>query len=175
MNKPVVLTLVFVLVLPAALQAQDTPRADIYVGFPLLYRADSNSLSLLGVHGSLALNVSERFGLAADAAGYFGEVFSDRSISTFLGGPVFSLRSGTMLQVFGHMLLGGARLLGAARDGSADTVFATAFGGGVGVRTGTRLAVRAQVDVLTTRFRSQTQNFLRTSFGVSIPLSRLSN
>ena len=77
MNKPVVLTLVFVLVLPAALQAQDAPRADIYVGFPLLYR--EHSLSLLGVHGSLALNVSEGFGLAADAAGYFGEVFSDRS------------------------------------------------------------------------------------------------
>jgi hypothetical protein len=170
MNKPVVLTLVFVLVLPAALQAQDAPRADIYVGFPLLYRADSNSLSLLGVHGSLALNVSERFGLAADAGGYFGEVFSDHSISTFLGGPVFSLRSGTRLQVFGHTLLGGARV----QDG-ASTVFATALGGGVAVRTGRRLAVRAQLDVLTTRFRSQTQNFLRTSFGVSIPLGRLSN
>jgi hypothetical protein len=170
MNKLLVLTLVFVLVLPAALQAQDAPRADIYVGFPLLYRADSNTFSLLGIHGSLALNVSERFGLAADAAGYFGELFADHSISTFLGGPVFSLRSGTRLQVFGHTLLGGARVQDEAR-----TVFATALGGGVGVRTGTRLAVRAQVDVLTTRFRSQTQNFLRTSFGVSIPLGRLSN
>ncbi len=172
MNTPVVLTLVFVLVLPAALQAQDASRADIYVGFPLLSR--EGSLSLLGVHGSLAINVSEQFGLAADAAGYFGEVFSDHSISTFLGGPVFSLRSGTRLQVFGHTLLGGARLLGGVRDGGARTVFATALGGGVGVRTRKRLAVRAQVDVLVTRFGSQTQNFLRTSFGVNIPLGRLS-
>jgi len=160
---------------PSSAHAQSStvaPRTEIYVGAPLLFREGSGG-AVLPVEGTITFNVNSWFGISGDVGVYIGEVLYEKPLYTFLGGPVFSVRSGKV-KGFAHSLVGGAHS-GCAdfsdTRGCLGVVSPSAvFGGGLDIRPRDRLSLRAQADVLLTRFRNETQAFLRLSFGVVIPL-----
>jgi len=170
MKRTVCLAVYLLLWSPAAGLAQERPAAEVYVGFPLLFRETSSQL--FGVHGDITVNARQWLGVTGDVSLHVGEVFAEKSLFTGLAGPVLSANAGSRLRVFGHALFGVANSgCGEFNNGCrSDTVYSNALGGGLQVRPGNRWVFRVSAADLTTNFGGNNQHYLRLSFGVVLPI-----
>jgi opacity protein-like surface antigen len=165
--------------------AQDEyPRAEIFGGYSY-FRANPDGFNLNGWNASVAGNLTNWFGLEGDFAGHYGSPkifgfnipFADITSYTFMGGPKFSYRSGS-LTPFAHFLIGGAQArTGALGVSISDTALAAAVGGGIDINLSPSIAIRAaQADYVMTRFQTDPfsfrdrQNNFRFSAGLVIKL-----
>lgn len=165
-------------------KAQDFPAAEVFGGYSYL-NVDTNGLSSRqaanGWEAGLDANVTRLFAVEAEGNGYyknynfdFGNFFPGISKVTvhvtdysFMGGPRLNLRP-----VFVHALIGDDHLTGSALGVSvSQDGLAGAFGGGIQVRVGPRIALRPSADYVFSRHNilggpAYTQNNFRV--GVSI-------
>jgi len=157
------------MILPAAsAAAQDSyPRAEIFGGASYFRSPVSVGYKFVGYnfggwHASVSGNVHKNFGIVADLAGQYGH-YSRRSYEYMLG-PRFQYRS-DHATFFAHALYGG---LTALQDSDSEgTGFLMAYGFGVDVNLGKRVAVRVlQFDYMADRSHDQWGRDLRASFGV---------
>jgi len=139
-------------------------------------RVTSNP-SLNGWEVSATMKLIPFIGITADFSGHTGGALGQSSANyhTYLFGP--ELRLGRPISPFAHFLLGGAHVSGSNATLSAlpyntvlgfkDTAFASALGGGIDFSVLPFIALRPiQIDLLTTRFHSSTQNQPRISAGL---------
>jgi len=156
------LALLFAAAIPT--QAQENyPKVEVYGGFSFFNSGQfpqRENLNSPGFGASIAGNLSKNFGIVGEVSGHFGTVTLldlagtpgvtvpefDADVYTFLVGPRFTSRSGGF-DIFGHVLVGGAKTQVERFD--SDTDFALAVGGGVDVIVSKPLAVRIiQIDYL---------------------------
>lgn len=161
--------LAFLVVTPAAVNAQDYPKAEFY-GTYSLFVADIDVLDDESLHGwgiGVQGNLNSWFGLVGEYSAGHGasgpvaltvpgggtvvipEV--DLRVRTYLFGPRLSYRS-KPVTVFGHFLIGGGHLKIEDEVTGLDVgnnELAMAVGGGIDINLGKRFAVRAaQFDYL---------------------------
>jgi hypothetical protein len=146
---------------PITAIAQETPPpVEIFVGYSRLPAGseDFPRQTSHGVQGSVSVNVNRWFGVVGDmgvqwsTARNLGPNFSGLVARTvvqeYLIGPRFVRRS-SAIDLFAHGLVG--QVAGDAGDdfaGFSDTEIAFGGGGGVDLRIGSRIAVRAQFDLI---------------------------
>ena len=148
--------------------AQDNPRGELYLGYPLL----------AGFHGSAAVNINRWFGIVGDYSYRVAEYYADKPLHTFGVGPRLAVRSIPRVTPFAHALFGGAGSGCAGWSNSAGCQFGTSFamvlGGGVDVRLGRHLSIRAiQLDRIRTSFGGGNQNYNALSFGLTFRLGKI--
>jgi outer membrane protein OmpA-like peptidoglycan-associated protein/opacity protein-like surface antigen len=162
MRKLIILAALVVLVSGAAM-AQDYPKVELFGGYSFLRISPGEGLKggnlPGGWHASIAGNVNDWFGLAADFSGHYGSPdygLGFGGIKTraypFTFGPRFSYRKNERFTPFAHAQFGGAHV-NALGGGVSQNAFAMNFGGGVDAKINDRFAFRiGQFDYLPTRF-----------------------
>jgi hypothetical protein len=133
--------------------------------------------NLNGWEVSATLKLVPFIGMTADFSGHTGSALGKSSANyhTYLFGP--ELRLGRSISPFAHFLLGGAHVSASSATisglpyntvrGFKDTAFASALGGGIDLSVLPFIALRPfQIDFLTTRFGSSSQNQPRISAGL---------
>lgn len=187
--KKCVLLCSLILLVPAVVAAQDTPRSEAFAGYSYIHMSDLGTASLNGGSASVAFNPANWLGLVGDLGGYRGtETGLDGTMWTYLFGPRISLRRGRITP-FAQALLGGAKTsadppadpgalalprneTGVAGGGvfASSNTFATALGGGVDVNATEHVSIRLiQAEYLLTEFKDgvhNRQNSARISAGV---------
>ena len=139
-----------------------------------------------GVTTELVANVTPHVGLVTNFAATFantdfvdalsGQRFRARvSRYTLLFGPRYNWRNSSPFLPYAHALFGIARYQAKFRDNdftcpdTSDTAFAMALGGGLDIRAGNHVDVRAaQVDYLPVFFSHKREDGLRFSAGIKI-------
>ena len=139
-----------------------------------------------GVTTELVANVTPHVGLVTNFAATFantdfvdalsGQRFRARvSRYTLLFGPRYNWRNSSPFLPYAHALFGVARYQAKFRDNdftcpdTSDTAFAMALGGGLDIRAGDHVDVRAaQVDYLPVFFSHKREDGLRFSAGIKI-------
>lgn len=166
-----------VLSFTAALNAQDTPKYELFGGYSYLHERFFNHN---GWEVSGAYNFNHWIGLKADMDGSYGHnsdaiVSASDQIHAFTVGPQFSWRvkRGTL---FAHTLFGLAHEHQHQRVSlpfstpftfdASNNSFATVVGGGGDWNLGSRFGWRAQVDYMQNSFFGRNENHLRLSTGV---------
>lgn len=180
----VVSVLTFISLCSGIVQAQETPKVDVFAGYSYVREnpgpMSGDSFSLNGGSASVTYHLRDWVSAVADFGGYHnGNILGtgvDGTLSTYLFGPRISYRSYRHFTPFAEALFGaaheGAGLAGGASG--SQNAFAMAIGGGVDYRINNRFSLRPlQVDYLMTRFaegtpNNQTQNNLRASTGIVI-------
>lgn len=159
MRKFIGLVLLLALFSVAALAQESAPKAELFGGYQ--YTRFDGGVNANGWNTSVAGNVNNWFGVAADFSGAYGSP-SGVSIHnyTYTFGPVVSMRQNEKFTPFVHFLAGGYHASAAFSGVSAsDSGFAMMFGGGVDVNASPRLAFRAvQFDWLSMRGNGSTNN-----------------
>lgn len=143
----------------------------------------------IGFNGGIAevvANVHPNIGLVAEFSATFksadfldvrsGKRFrTDLQRHTMLFGPRFNWRNSTPLIPFGHVLFGAAYYRAKFPNGDIncptknETAFAMGIGGGLDIRAGSHIDLRAaQIDYLPVFFSHQREDNLRFSVGIKI-------
>jgi len=130
--KRLVLLAVFATLAPAALRAQEDPKAELFGGYSYLRVTGAN---VNGWNFSIAGNPSRYFGVVADFAGHYQD---GGALHSFMFGPRFTYRKNEIVTPFAQVLAGGAL----ATNGASDSIFAMAFGGGLDIKVAPNLALR---------------------------------
>ncbi|MDD5541663.1 MAG: hypothetical protein PHX83_00650 [Acidobacteriia bacterium] len=154
----------FLILIPFASWAQETPQAEVFGGYSYI-RTGTSSLNFNGFSSSVAGNVNNWLGVVADV-GYYRSKVAGVSVNavSYTFGPRFSYRSDAKVTPFFQTLFGGVRLSG---GGVSDNAFAMTAGGGVDVNVSPAVAIRlAQAEYLMTRSSGTTENNFRFSAGV---------
>lgn len=160
--RKLLLLLAGMILLAASAPAQDSyPRAEIFGGGSYFRAPISRNFG--GWHASVSANLHKNFGIVADLAGQYGR--SSPGIYEYMLGPRFHYRS-DRATFFAHALYGGLTALEGLEVNGTD--FLMAYGAGVDVNLGKRVALRVlQLDYLAHQgLHSQWQNNLRASVGV---------
>lgn len=132
--KKMFLALGVALLAALSVHAQVDPKAEISASFSVLQPDTRGTYLMPGWQSNLSLNLRKRFAIATD----IGAQYRGRSQRVeALMGPQFTVR-GKSATGFAHVLIGSLRLSGPFGGNS----FAAAFGGGVDVNAGKRVAVR---------------------------------
>jgi hypothetical protein len=141
--------------------AQVPTSGNVFFGYSYLSSqvVPGNSINLNGWNGSLEGKIFPFVGIVADLDGHYGSGLSQHD---FVFGPRISASVGR-LRPFAHALVGVSHIGG---NGSSDTSFADALGGGLDYRLARIVGLRIQVDDLQTRSFSNTQNNFRLSTGL---------
>jgi opacity protein-like surface antigen len=139
-----------------------------------------------GVSTELVANVTPHIGLVTNFAATFAntdfvDALSGRSFRarvsryTLLFGPRYNWRNSSPFIPYAHALFGVARYQAKFRDNdftcpdTSNTAFAMALGGGLDIRAGNHIDVRAaQVDYLPVFFSHKREDGLRFSAGIKI-------
>ena len=171
-SKPVLfLSLVFcALLFPASAFAQGPlatgtgPTIKANIGFSYIQQQvpSSSTIPMYGLDAGATIDTSRRFGIAFDL-GYAraSNIFSSGHHSdmlNYLAGPVFYPLTSRRVQVFAHLLLGGARVTGATPIGQGNYLggyaneFAWAGGGGLEIQSSPASAIRFGGDYLHTGY-----------------------
>ncbi len=168
MKKLILATLVFSL-LAAVSHAQDTPKADVSVGYSPLYIIKGYTIWMNGGSASLAVNANHWLGLVGNFGGYVGHVPGTFSGETYTFGPRFSYRKlDRRIVPFAQALFGGSHFsqsTGGITGGG--TQFTFALGGGadlVGPRG--RFALRLEGDYFGIRSSGSTTPSMRLGIGI---------
>jgi opacity protein-like surface antigen len=173
MRATLKLLLLIILVAPVArgqgpVVAGIAPVLEAGVGYSYV-DASTPSQGKLGMNGIQLLgnaDISRRFGVAAQV-GYarsFNAFSSGHGadLLTYLAGPVFYPVRKRNMNVFAHLLLGGARETGVNYEANGQIVlgyanqFAWSAGGGVQYRISRAFAVRVGADYLRTKYFNST-------------------
>ena len=156
------LAVAVVLLLAAGAFAQ-TPKFDLFAGYSYLH-PDPNGLEAGTAHGweaSLAYNWNSWLALKADFDGHY---CCDQTMHNFLFGPQINFGHGK-LAPYVQGLVGASH--GTSTGGFSDTVLGFALGGGVDYKARSSWSWRVvQVDLLGTRYGSETQKNVRVSTGL---------
>ncbi len=183
---------VFILVFAVSALGQETPKAEVSLGYSFVRVNPGAPIEGANLHGgsaSFAYNLNDWFGLVADLGGYklseitvtaFGPVSLDAIGFTYLVGPRLSYRKHERVTPFAHVLFGGARLSSVSVFGQpipgAENGFAMTVGGGLDFKVYRNVALRLmQAEYLMTRFSdpssptgaAATQNNARISAGIT--------
>lgn len=146
----------------------------------------SGRIPFNGVTSEVVANVTPRIGLVGNFSATFVntdflDVLSGRSFHarvsryTLLGGPRFNWRNSSPFIPYAHAFFGVARYQANFRNSdftcpdTSETAFAMALGGGLDIRAGKHIDVRAgQIDYLPVFFSHKREDGLRFSAGVKI-------
>jgi opacity protein-like surface antigen len=137
-----------------------------------------------GVVGEVVANVHRNVGIVANFAATFGDTdlvdnISGRSFRTkiqrytLLIGPRFNWRNSSPFTPFAHALFGAAHYRAKFPDNDIncsnrdETAFAMGFGGGLDIRAGSHIDIRAgEIDYIPVFFSHRREDNLRFSAGV---------
>lgn len=141
------------------------------IGPPCVPGTTETHPNLNGWEAAGTFNAFKLLGVTADFSGNYGTVQgSPLHVQTYLFGP--QLRLPGPISPFVHVLVGGAHETEGATSttiSSSENAFATAFGGGIDIKTVPFISLRLiQIDDLITRFGSATQHQPRASAGIVI-------
>jgi hypothetical protein len=156
--------------------AQNTPKADVGVGYAFLHvSASGSSANLNGFNGSLAYNVTDMFGIVGDIGYYHGSPSGvSLNDTSYTFGPRVSFRRSDKAVPYVQALFGGSHL-SAAFGGFSGSVnpFAFAFGGGVDVPLKSdKIGLRPEFDYLGQRSNGTTLNGVRIGVGIVFHLGQ---
>ena len=144
----------------------------------------SERVPLNGAVGEVVANVHRNVGIVANFAATFADTdlvdnISGRSFRTkiqrytLLLGPRFNWRNSSALTPFGHALFGAAHYRAKFPDNDIncsnrdETAFAMGFGGGLDIKAGRRIDIRAvEVDYIPVFFSHRREDNIRFSAGV---------
>jgi len=153
--------------LAAVARAQDTPVADVAVGYSVIEVVRGSSITANGGSGSAALNINNWLAAAGDFGLYHASPFGPGlSAGTYTFGPRFSYRHWGRFTPFAQVLLGGVRY---AANGLA---FGSGGGAEIGLDSGGRFALRPQVEYFGFRANGSTTNTVRVSVGMVLRIGR---
>ena len=162
MKRLVLVLTVMAVLVPTSLWAQDN-KADIFGGFSILSLSDSvDRTTAPGWQAAVSGNVTPMFSIVGD----FGGQYKDGgSAMEYLFGPRATHRT-DKASLFGHALFGGTHF----SDGGGNH-FTMAYGGGVDVNAGDKMAVRVvQFDWMPIKNSGTgggwSKNSIRLGFGV---------
>lgn len=157
-------------------------RTDLNPNFPFFGRVEIDK-NMHGWNASATVNVNKWLGVEADFSGHYGPTFDEFGFvqnprsnlrqhhHTFLFGPKITVRNNSRFTPFGHILFGVAKTQATLTGldefvGVTDKGFAMVMGGGLDIKLGDRVAIRAaQVDHLEGR--------LFSDFNFTLTLKRL--
>ncbi len=163
MKKCLIVLTIAVVFVPAAL-AQDTPKADVHIGYVLgiVDTGDSELTNGLGFNVHVPFN--DTLGVAFDLTTNWGSVFGiSFNTQTFLGGIRFTKR-GEKADGFFHVMGGMARI---GVLGFSATDPALGIGGGFDVRMKDNLYYRVvQVDYVPVFSDGETVNNFKIQTGI---------
>lgn len=148
-------------------RAQDTPVADVSVGYSYFH---SSGVSLNGVNGSGAYYANHWFGIVGDLGVYHGSPSGvGLTALTYTAGPRFSIRTSDRIVPYVQALVGGSHI-SASVPGFSAAANALAFGGGGGAdialtKSG-QVLLRPEVDYFGLRSGGSTGNCVRISVGI---------
>jgi hypothetical protein len=139
---------------------QQTPVAELSIGYSYIRTATSTGLSGNGGSGSVAVNVTSWLGAVGDF-GIYHIPNSNRTVDggTYTFGPRFSYRRLGRIVPFAETLFGGAR------GGPNPFTFAAGGGADVVLDRGGNFALRPEVDYFGFRENGGTLNAVRVSAG----------
>lgn len=149
--------------------AQDTPAAEVAVGYSPLYILKGYTIWMNGGSGSVAFNANNWFGVAGDFGAYLGHIPQSLTGETYSFGPRFSYRKLGTIVPFAQALFGGSHFsqsTGGITGGG--TQFTFALGGGVDIGLGSRrkFAVRLEGDYFGIRSSGSTTPSSRFFAGI---------
>jgi hypothetical protein len=160
--KRTLLLLVGFLVFAGTVHGQDTPSAEVSVGYSYFRAGGHGGINMHGGSVSAAGNVNSWFGIAGDYGVYHSQpsLSGGLNIHTFTVGPRFSVRSESRVTPFGQVLVGGFHGLG-------TNGFAMSAGGGLDVKVSQHVAIRAfQVEYMLLHAQGDSLNCARVSAGI---------
>jgi hypothetical protein len=165
--KKLVLAAMFFALLPLASRAQDTPKAEVYVGYDYVrVNAVGSSFNFNGGSGQFAYNANNWLGIVGDLGGYYTSDGYQGGIISYMFGPRVNFRGHGKVTPFAQVLLGGARSV----DNNPLNAFAMTVGGGVDVKISEHFAIRpVQAEYFLTKFTdgaNNRQNSFRYSAGI---------
>lgn len=183
MRRIILTAFLMLLGFTTAAVAQLPTGGNIFIGYSYNH-ADldsSDTTNLNGWNGSLEGRILPYVGIVADLGGYYGgiglplgcrgvgcpQVHANASVHSVLFGPQVSVPIGRISPFF--RVMAGVGHASASGNGlsDSDTSLATAVGGGVDYQLMEGIGWRLQMDLLHTRFFSNTQNDFRLSTGVA--------
>lgn len=133
-SQRIFLGLGFILLVALPIDAQVYPKAEVSAGFSVLQPGTGGTYLKAGWQSGLSLNVRGPFAIATDLGAHYRA--STGQVEALIG-PQFSLRRKGATG-FAHVLVGDMRSWAPFYGNH----FAAAFGGGVDVNAGKRVAVR---------------------------------
>jgi Outer membrane protein beta-barrel domain len=182
MFRKIALLLSLSLVLGFSVAAQDTPKADLYVGYQYTRQTytPGTSFNMNGGVGQVVVYPTSWLGIVGEVSGnVVGNIQapfngSGGTLYSYMGGARIAFRHGP-LQPYVQGLFGIGQLdstLQARLGSPSSTAFATALGGGLDLRVTHHFAIRlVQGDYFLTRFTNPlnarfSQNNFRLSSGL---------
>lgn len=162
------------LLLAMPLRAQDTPIADVALGYSPLYILKGYTIWNNGVSASGARNVNDWFGFVGDFGAYRGHVPEALTGETYMVGPRFSYRKFDRLipfaqDLFFQGLFGGSHFsesTGGITGGGSKFTFALGGGGDIGLGSAQKFALRPQLEYVGIRSAGTTTPAVRLSMGI---------
>ena len=162
--------------------AQNTPKADVALGYSYLHVNGSNGVSGIssnGFSGSLAYNFTGLIGIVADFGVYHGSVSgAGVTADSYMFGPRFSIRSNDKFTPFVQALFGGGHVNSATVGNTTVfrgiNAFAFSFGGGtdIAIAKSGMIALRPQFDYIGLTNVIGTTNTERISVGIVFNFGR---
>jgi hypothetical protein len=166
--------ILLIAILTSAAWAQIPSGGNVFFGYSFerapIVTQDTTSLN--GWDASLEGKFLPWIGLVADIDGHYGNhnyngVTADITAHDALFGPRVSV-SVKRFRPFAEFLVGVGHISRSRGVSDSSTAFANAVGGGLDYRILGPLTIRGQLDWVTNRFYSQTQNGVRFSTGVAL-------
>jgi len=180
MRKPRILVFFFstfallLTLLPEIASAQIPTKGNAFFGYSYDHTAISqgDNGSLNGWDATLEGKFAPWIGLVTDIDGHYGSrsypgFSANVTEHNFLFGPRVSLQV-QRFRPFGEFLIGASHVRRSNGISDSNTSFANAVGGGLDYRVAGPLAIRGQLDWVTTRFYGATQNGVRLSTGIAL-------
>ena len=149
--------------------AQDTPAADVAVGYSPLYILKGYTIWMNGGSGSVAANANKWLGVAGDFGGYLGHIPQSLTAETYIFGPRFSYRKLDRVVPFAQALFGGSHFSessGGITGGGSQFTFALGGGADIGLGDSRKFALRLEGDYFGIRSSGSTTSSLRLSAGI---------
>jgi hypothetical protein len=149
--------------------AEDTPVADVAVGYGFIEVPQGFTFMMHGGSGAVAVNVNDWLGIVGDFGVYHGHPGVSLTAETYTFGPRFSLRQLGRFTPFTQFLIGGQHA-SAVTTGFTDAsnAFTIVAGGGfdIGLDSRGRFALRPQMEYFGFRANGVTTTTARLSVGI---------
>jgi hypothetical protein len=156
---------------------QDTPKADVALGYGFIEVPQGFTFMMHGGSGAVAWNVNNWLGIVADFGAYHAHPGVSLTTETYTVGPRFSCRAFDGLVPFAQILIGGQHA-SAVTTGFTDAsnAFALGAGGGVDIELdrGGRFAVRPQIEYFGFRAKGTMTTTARLSIGIVFRIGKRS-
>jgi hypothetical protein len=167
--KRLIFAALALLLLAGFSHAQDTPVAEVAVGYSPLYILKGLTIWMNGGSASVAVNANKWFGVVGDFGGYVGHIPDAFSGETYTFGPRFSYRKLDRVVPYAQALFGGSHFsesTGGITGGGSEFAFAIGGGGDIGLGSSQKFAVRLGADYFGIRSSGSTTSAARFNFGI---------